>query len=198
MLFKASEWRITGSSGGSLTVGTPVARIQLGGSRLNLPIANLRTKEIVKLNGYGGGASVGVSLETPLSDIGNLSISTEDMPSDGIDVIYRKDDNGRAYSSKDFTGALTVISGGVTVAAISGEICVALWQKYPLAECLVDGWSSCDVFSAVSNAYMMLNPLSLPAGMAQATHAIGLFSGVSAVTDVAAAGVTVFTYVMSA
>ena len=95
MLFRASEWRITGSSGGSVTVGTPIAKIQVGGSRLNLPIVNLRTKEKVNLAGYGGGASVGVALDSPISDIGNVSISTKDMPSDGIDKIYHKNQRVR-------------------------------------------------------------------------------------------------------
>ena len=141
MYFTASEWRIAGSYGETVTVGTPNIQIQVGGSRLSLPLENTRTKKAVTITGGGAGISAGVSgLDTPLTDWINGSISTKDMPSDGIGIIYRKDNaENRRHKAEDFKGALTVISGGVNIAAVSGEVCVAMWQQYPLEHYISEG-----------------------------------------------------------
>jgi hypothetical protein len=199
MLFKAADWRIAGSSGETVTIGTPNLQIQIGGSRLKLPIKNTKSGDEATLYGYGGGISAGVSLvDTPLTDLGNVTISTSEMPSDGIGNIYRRDISPyKPYTAKDFTGVLTVIGGGPSVAAIEGSICMAVWQKYPLAQCFIDGWSSCNVIKSITNTGLLLNPATIPAAVAQATHAIGLFAGVAATTDLLGAGASAFTYNMS-
>jgi hypothetical protein len=68
-------------------------------------------------------------MEIPLTDFINASISTKDMPSDGLGVIYRRKEPSGAYQAKDFTGLCTVVSGGGTAGAITGEISMAIWQN---------------------------------------------------------------------
>ena len=207
--FKAAEWRINGSSGETVTVGTPNLQIKFGGSRLKLPIKNTRTAEDATLLGYGGGIGAGISLaDTPLTDWVNVTISTSEMPSDGstsempsdgIGRIYRKESSpqSKPYTPKEFTGVLTILSGGGSVAAAEGSLCMAIWQKYPLAQCVLDGWKSCDVIKSITSTSLLLNPTTMPAAVAQATHAIGFFYGVAGTTDLLGAGVNAFTYNMS-
>jgi hypothetical protein len=198
MIFKAGEWRITGSSGESVTAGTPNMKIQVGGSRLNLPLENKNTGEKTALLGYGLGGTFGLSLlEIPFTDLVNASISTKDMPSDGLGVIYRKEEPKRAYRANDFTGLLTVVSGGGTVSAITGEISIAIWQRYPLEQCIVKGLKNCEIIKSISNTTLMLNPSTMPIAISQAIHAIGFFTGVSTSVDMLGVGVNAFTYNMT-
>jgi hypothetical protein len=198
MLLKAGEWRISGSSGVSATVGTPNLKIQVGGSHLTLPLENTITKKKVNLTGLGVGASVGISgMETPLTDWVNTSISTKDMPSDGLGAIYKRTTHKQAYKPEDFTGFMTVISGGASIAATSGEVSMAIWQRYPIEQCMIDGLQKCNIIQTITSTSLMLNLSTLPLATIEAIHAIGFFSGVSATTDLLGAGLNTFSYRMT-
>lgn len=199
MLFQASEWRIAGSSGETVTVGTPNLEIQIGGGRLNLPIRNTRTGEMANLVDYGTGISAGISaLEAPLTDWVNGSISTSSMPSDGIGTIFRKATaSGKPYTAKDLTGVLTVFSGGGSISATSDALALALWQNFQIAEYLRAGVRKCDIIKAITNTALVLNPCIMPVALLNATHAVGLFTGVAATTNLLGAGLSVFSYHLS-
>ena len=197
MFFKAGEWGIVSSSGASGTVGLPVVKIQVGASFIKLPLKNASTNKEAIIKGYGAGAAIGVSIETPISDIFNFSMSTDDTPSTGLGQIFQKVDNsGRitAYKPEDFTGPMLVLTGAVGAAAINGTVSVAMWQKYPIAQCVLEGLSSCNIIKAVTNTTLMLNPSTIPIGIADAVHAIGFFTGLEATTDLAGAGGNAFMY----
>jgi hypothetical protein len=197
MFFKAGDWNIVSSSGVSGTIGTPIVQLQVGGSYIKLPLKNTKSNKEAILKGYGGGAAIGVSIDTPISDLFNISMSTDDTPSTGLGPIFQKVDNsGRVdpYKPEDFTGALLVVTGAAGAAAINGTISMAMWQRFPIAQCVIEGLSSCNIFKAVSNTTLMLNPSTLPVALADAVHAIGFFSGLEATTDLASAGGNAFMY----
>jgi hypothetical protein len=92
---------------------------------------------------------------------------------------------------------MAVISAGGTMAATSGELSLALWQRFPIEECLTRGLKSCNLIKAVSNTSLLLNPYTMTTPLLQSIHAIGVFSGVSATLDLARAGISGFTYRMT-
>ena len=133
MKFKSTGWEITGSSGVSAKIETPVANIGIGASYIRLPIENSQTKQKVMLQGVGGGVGVGLSISTPVVSV---SGSLDQFPADGIGkIIEGTSPLEKVYRATDFFGEILVfsLSGGKQ---ISGQLSGILWLKEPVERCI--------------------------------------------------------------
>lgn len=125
-LMRPTPWRISGSSGMSVSVGTPVVEVSAGGHYLRLPIYNEDTGESVLLQGGGLGPGLGVSLTPSPFDVAG---SPDDAPAGGIGRIWgsplapnpmqREDFEGAAYIRTGSGGALFGLTGGGSIIAFA-------------------------------------------------------------------------------
>jgi hypothetical protein len=92
---------------------------------------------------------------------------------------------------------MTVISAGASISAVAGEISMAIWQRYPIEQCMIDGLQRCNIIKTITNTSLMLNLSTLPLATIDAIHAIGFFSGVSATTDLLGGGANSYIYRMT-
>jgi len=195
MLFKPGNWNIEGSYGQTGSVGTPNIQVKLSGGTLNLPVKNSKTNQQAVVSGAGIGFAVGLSMEFPLSDVLNYTISTEEMPSTGIGPIFVK--NGEPgqnpYKLEDLGGFATVLSGAGGAAATNGALSIIFWEKYAVESCF-ENVKTCNIFSAVAETGLMLNPGTMSLAWINAIHAIGFFTGIEATTDIANVGASLHKY----
>jgi hypothetical protein len=135
--FKRPDWRIAGSSGVTVTVGTPVVQIQVGASYLRLPVRNKVTTKTSMLHGPGVGQSHGGAMETPWTDLLNISGSPDFYPSNGIGHIFRKAGMpDRPYTLRKLTGELLVLAADGGANFQGASLCLALWLKGNYGDCL--------------------------------------------------------------
>lgn len=121
-----TDWRIGGTSGGSVEVGTPVAEVSVGVSYLRMPFVNRQTGETFLLQGGGAGGGLALAIDSPL----DISITTDDMPGTGSDVFYGP--RGSANMSRsDFGGAVLIYTAAVSAGA-QGNSGIAVFLTSPI------------------------------------------------------------------
>ena len=196
MLINSTDWKIVGSSGGTVTVGSPEIEISVGVSYIRLPIKNGRTGEQVLLQGVGGGISAGVSISIPFV---NASGSLDDFPSTGLGPIFRGIvAPDRAFTKQDFTGFMTVLGVGGGAMAKSTQLSAALWTKRPLVECLAESnCTAADLSAAIVQNALSVTPTTSSLALLARTKALGFFMGINAATHIAGGGADMYEYYMS-
>lgn len=184
---RQSKWSIDGSYGETGTAGTPTLKIQIGASRLVLPVSSSDGKKAT-LRGVGGGLATGISPEFPWTDWVNVTVSTESMPSTGSPIFVLSKSE---YSAKDFAGFVTVVAGGGTYGFLNGGGALALWHRSAnIEECISSGPLGCNLFKAGGEVVLQIHP----AGQALSVHAAGFIAGAAVSTDLIGAGVSLFKY----
>ena len=196
MLINATDWTIVGSSGGTVTIGSPEIEISVGVSYIRLPIKNERTGEQVLLQGVGGGVSAGVSISIPFV---NASGSLDEFPSTGLGPIFRGiAAPERAFTKQDFTGFMTVLGVGGGAMAKSTQISAALWTKRPLVECLAEAnCTKVDIAAAAVQNALSITPATNSFALLARTKALGFFMGINVATHVAGGGADMYEYYVS-
>ena len=202
----STGWGIAGSGGGNARVGTPIFRLEIGAGNITLPIENASSGEVVKLSGYGGGFSGGISISLPFA---NASWSLDDFPSSRIGSIYAgysRPENG-VYQGNDFYGGLIVQSLGAGK-QISGSISCAIWISDPVEICMARLSCSRDELMQIANnvGAMVLKGGIVPMGVPRfqierflrSTTAVGFFAGTSLETQLLGASASAFYYRVSA
>ena len=111
-LLRKSNWKFVSSSGGEVSVSTPVVRLGIGATKGKLFIKQKTAKKPITLNYSGNGASVGLSLvPTPVK----LSFSMREMPSSG--VIYKTPNAGKKLTIDEFKGGFVMMNIGADIGA---------------------------------------------------------------------------------
>ena len=189
LLLKDSGWSIVSSWGVTATVGVPVVQLQIGAGRLVMPVEHKATKEQQLLEGTGPGVSVGLSPEIVFwTDIANVSGSTEEVPSVGSQIFCRK--GMEKISVNDLEGTVTVVSGSGTLGFGSAGGGMVLWLRQPAA---CKEWK-CKVARAAKSAVL----LNGTAELIMQTYAVGFLAGLALDSDLIAAGISNFTYLLKA
>jgi hypothetical protein len=195
--FRRSNWSIAGNSGVTATVGTPIARIQVGGSYLRLPVRNKESSETSMLQGIGVGGSLSISPEIPWTDFFNISGSPDFYPSNGIGPIFRKAGQpDKPYKLDKLTGDLLVLAANGATNFHGVSLCLGLWLKGNLGNCLND-ITGCDLRMTVAGAVLTITPAGFPPSILMKTYAVGVFWGLVNTTDVLSAGGSAFQYRLS-
>lgn len=192
--FKESNWRIQGSSGGSVTVGTPTLKVQVGGGYIRLPVREKGTKKDVMLQGPGAGISLGIALETPWTDWINVSGSTDFHPSTGILPIYRKKkDKDAAYNIRNLKGDFLVFTAGANSNFFGLTACMGVWLTNHVEQCFKN-FQKCNIRAVATSTGLKIVPGGFPLAILHDAHAVGFFWGLINTTDVLSAGGSVFQY----
>lgn len=133
MKLTETGWEIEGSSGGSVRLGTPLARVEMGRGNIVLPIRHTHSGQTVRLTGVGVGLGASLSISPPV----NVTWSPESFPSAGIGKIYAGYARPHAdlYQSQDFQGGLLVSTIGAGK-QISSSISCVTWLSDPVDICM--------------------------------------------------------------
>src|SRR5690554_3181381 len=125
MELESTGWEIAGASGTQVMAGTPIARIEIGGAHIVLPIKHTENNKLVTLKGLGTGFGLGASISVPFL---NASYSHEDFPASRIGSIYQglSRPDGDVYTESDFNGGVLVKT--LTIGKqVSANVWSALW-----------------------------------------------------------------------
>lgn len=205
MEFDTTGWEIAGASGLQVTVGTPIARIEVGGAHVVMPIKHVADNRVVTLEGPGAGVLGGFSVSVPGI---NASYSHKDFPAEKIGSIYAglSRPDGGTYGDADFTGGLVVKT--LTVGKqISGAVSSAMWFNAPVEICIARNNCTREEFFEIMNnvleSYIRggFNTVGMSTHVmqrfAKSVKAVGFFAGMSLETQLIGASVDAFVYNVS-
>ncbi len=190
MKTEPTGWEITGASGATITAGTPIARIAVGLSRIELPIENTETGKRALIAGNGGG--IASSIDGNLSPF-SLSGSAAEFPADGIGHIVRGPATPEgAFEVDHFDGDLLVLTLGAG-AGVGGTLSAAAWLAQSAEACILEfncarGQFKQIAINTIGRALSLPYPPALFATesviLSQRIKAIGLFAGTVLQTSV--------------
>ncbi|MCK7543604.1 hypothetical protein MLC59_05425 [Marinobacter bryozoorum] len=185
--------------------GTPIARVEIGGAHIVLPIKHTENKKLVTLKGPGAGFGLGASISVPFV---NGSYSHEDFPASKIGSIYQglSRPNRGVYTEADFNGGVLVktLTAGKQ---ISANVSAAMWFDAPVEACMAR--MSCsreEFFQIMENvivSYVRGKFNAVGVGVhtmerfMKSVKAVGFFSGLSLETQLIGASVDAFVYNVS-
>jgi len=202
MKFKSTGWEITGASGVTATVETPIINLGISASYIRLPIRDTKSpkKKPIMLTGIGGGGDFGVSLASPGASV---SGSLDAFPADGIGQIVKGTSPlNRPYKASDFSGDILVfgVNGGIQ---ISGQLSGVLWLTEPAVNCVKRlNCSSTRLITIARQTLMLTIGMSVPSvtipmiahDLYKSTKAAGCFAATNITTQLAGIGVNVYKY----
>jgi hypothetical protein len=149
------------------------------------------------LQGKGLGISGGGSLETPWTDLLNISGSPDFYPSNGIGPIFRKPGElNQPYPLHKLTGEFLVLSASGAMNLHGVNLCLGLWLKGNLGNCLND-ITRCNLHMTVAGAVLTITPAGFPSSILMRTHAVGTFWGLVNTIDMGSLSGSMFQYRMS-
>ncbi len=112
MVIVESDWKFVTSGGGTLSVGTPIAKLSVAGTGGLIQVQRDVDRTPTQLNFGGLGGSVGLSL---IPSPANFSFSIPAMPSAGR--IYKLPMAGRSLSLREMKGAFVMFEAGADFGA---------------------------------------------------------------------------------
>ncbi|WP_133637053.1 hypothetical protein [Zavarzinia compransoris] len=122
---QVSEWEVEGTSGATVSVGTPELKVELSASYLRMPLKHRGTGRSILYQGVGAGVGVGVSLSIPFV---NASGGPDAMPSLGSRIV-----KGPAWTEpmgpRDFTGRALFVTGSALGPGHSQDVSVVLFAR---------------------------------------------------------------------
>ncbi len=183
MKTEPTGWEITGASGATITAGTPIARIAVGLSRIELPIENPQTGEQALVTGNGVGMAGSIDGNPSLF---SLSGSAPEFPADGIGHIVRGPAAPEgAFEVDHFDGDLMVLTLGAG-AGVGGTLSAAAWLALPAEACIREFKCSRSQFKqiaintilrALGSRVPLVRPVAQSVILSQRIKAAGLFAG---------------------
>jgi len=122
---QVSEFEVEGTSGATVSAGTPEIKIEVSASYLRMPIKDRRSGRSVLYQGVGAGIGVGVSLSIPFV---NASGGPDAMPSLGSRIV-----KGPAWNEpmdlRGFTGRALFVTGSAMGIGHSNDVSVILLAR---------------------------------------------------------------------
>jgi hypothetical protein len=203
MSISSTGWKISGASGLTAKVGTPIANIEVGISYIRLPIEKAGSPQQFMLRGVGGGIGAGLSISTPII---SASGSLDQFPASGLgEIIKGAAPTKKNYSFEDFFGEAFVFSLGAGK-QISGQLSGVIWLNEPVERCIAElSCSRSELRQIAKNALLTALGATTPVGaVAQKTYsllkrskALGSFAGINLESQLIGAGVDIFSYRLS-
>ena len=190
-LFKETSWKITGTSGGSVSIGTPVINLAVAAGFIKFSLTDgSRTFTI-------SGQEIGADLAVSVPNLGPLGLSgsLDEFPSDGIGNIYTGPaSQNRELKSGDLSGTLAVLTFGAG-SHVAGATGAVLWLSHTFTECM-DFKNYCSKYDLIRGfigaAFAPVKVIVPVAGLVDITSrtkAIGLFAGIEMNSSLLHAGI---------
>lgn len=183
---RLTPWKLAGSAGGSVAVGTPVARLAITGNYLYFPLQNQTTKQTIVFEAVGVGVNVGVTaVPSPVHAGGRLP----NFPSSQLGSLVAGIQAPNPMAVNDLMSYTNIAIGGADAAAgAQGGFSVAAFapDKFSASGSWTD-WAT-DVASSLIGA------VNQPAGQLIDARAICVWGHVKGTTNVLSAGLRYTVY----
>lgn len=173
---RETGWEIAGTSGASVSVGTPELKIAATAGYLRMPLKNTAAGSATMFQGGGAGVSVGIDISIPFV---NASGGPDQMPSFGSRIL-RGPSCPLTVNQQSFSGRVLMITGSVMGTAVSNDLTLVFF----LAELPA-------IVQMVANATPFAMSTILPA-----TKGIGICYGLNIATTLGGFGANAAMYVI--